>query len=319
MATKIYGGRWEVVRQHGEGGQAFVYLVRDTIEEHGGEFVLKRLKNIDRFERFKREIEAGRSLKHPLIAPIIDYSLEKPAFFVTPKYPGPLLEEYAPVQPLEALLLFIALCEAVAYAHSKGVFHRDLKPENIILDEEQSPVILDFGLCYFDDGTRLTTTMEQVGSRFYMAPELEAGRSDKVSAQVDSYALGKILYYLLSGKHLAREGYTGDGDLTKVLQDPQMDYVTSRILAKSVRVIPSDRLPPKKLGEEARKVLRLIQEHFYPGREGSRCRFCGEGTYDRMPITTLRVRQPGIEHDVRLSPLVCKNCGNIQWFITGEE
>jgi serine/threonine protein kinase len=195
------------------------------------------------------------------------------------------------------------------------VIHRDLKPDNIVLDSKASPVILDFGLCYLeDDEKRLTTTMEQVGSRFYMAPELESGRFDHLSATVDSYALGKILYFLLTGKHMIRENYSGEDSLTAICQDKQLDYVTQRILAKSVIQSPHERVLPEQLSSEARQIVRLITQHFYPGWEGTLCRFCGEGVYKRMPRSTLRVRQPGIEHSVTFAPLVCSNCGNIQWF-----
>jgi len=246
MAPKTYGGRWQIVKQKGEGGQAHVFLVRDLSGEFPGELVLKRLKNIKRIKRFEREIQVGQSLQHPSIAPVLDYSLGTPPYFVTQKYPGPALADLAPVEPLEGLRIFIVLCEAVAYAHDQGVVHRDLKPDNIVLDSKRSPVILDFGLCYLrDDENRLTTTMEQVGSRFYMAPELESGRSDRIYITVDSYALGKILYFLLTGKHMVRENYSGEESLTAICQNPQVGYVTQRILAKSVIDSPRERMAPE--------------------------------------------------------------------------
>lgn len=315
MAPKIYGDRWQIVNQIGEGGQSHVFLVKDLSEKLPGELVLKRLKNIKRIKRFEQEIRVCQSLQHPSIAPVLDYSLDTHPYFVTQKYPGPALTDLAPVECLEAFRIFIMLCETVAYAHKRKVIHRDLKPDNIVLDSERSPVILDFGLCYLkDDENRFTTTMEQVGSRFYMAPELESGRSDYIYDSVDSYALGKILYFLLTSRHMVRENYSGEDSLTSICNDIQLDYITQNILAKSVIESPRERLLPEALVSEARRIVRLITEHFYPGWEGTICRFCGDGIYKQIPKMTLRVTQPGIEHSVKFSPLVCSKCGNIQWF-----
>ena len=117
-------------------------------------FVLKRLKNHSRLARFQGEIEAARHLQHEGILPIVDSSLDDPAFLVTPFVSGQSLESMPRHGPLESLGLFT---------------------------------------CYFiDEDERLTETMEQVGSRFYMAPELESGRAATVTVKADVYSLGKI-------------------------------------------------------------------------------------------------------------------------------
>ena len=200
VPSRRFGDRWEVIEPIGEGGQSHVYIVRDVRGEYPGQLVVKRLRNLKRLGRFEREINTVQQLDHRAIAPIIDYSLKEPAFFVTKHYSGGVLTDHVPLPPLKALELFIQICDIIAYAHTRGVIHRDLKPDNIVLDEVGSPVVIDFGLCYLEeDERRLTATMEQVGSRFYMAPELEAGRIEKVTDKTDSYGLGKILYFLLSG------------------------------------------------------------------------------------------------------------------------
>lgn len=210
---KVFSNRWEVVEHISEGGQSWVYEVRDLTSAWTDRAVLKRLKNHNRLSRFEREIKATKALDHPSIAKIVDYSLEDPAFYVTPLYEGATLREIAPLDTLTAIDLFIEICEAIAYAHAKGVTHRDIKPENIILKKNQRVVVLDFGLCYLEDEDRLTETMEQVGSRFYMAPELEAGRAHAVTDLVDSYSLGKLLYFLLVGRDLHRESFSGENNL----------------------------------------------------------------------------------------------------------
>ena len=326
MPPRKFGDRWELIEQIGEGGQSHVFLVKDLNSQFSEKCVLKRLKNIKRIERFKQEIRAGIELNHPGIAPILDYSLDsEPYFFVTKHYPGNTLTDSAPLEPLKALAIFIAICGTVAYANEKGIVHRDLKPDNIILDQDNNPVILDFGICYFiDEENRLTETMEQVGSRYYIAPELETGRSEEVTWAVDSYALGKILYFLLTGKIFARENYNDSNSLSHVCQNPQLDYITQRILDKSVVEEPNQRLSVAKLKEESETVRRLIYENFYPGKVGSRCRFCGEGFYELMPYSGLKaftmiqqshsISKPSQEWPMNCEAISCNLCGNIQWF-----
>ncbi len=316
---KRFGNRWEVIQQLTEAGQSYVYLVRDLCDQVESPAVLKRLKNPKRLARLKTEIEALRRLQHPGIAPVLDYSLNDSAYFVTKFYSGTTLEKAAPLSIFRSLDVFIQLCEVVGYAHVEGITHRDLKPENVMLTSEGRVVVLDFGLCYVEDVEgRLTETMEQVGSRFYMAPELEAGRAERVTPKADTYALGKILYYLLTAKHLAREAYTGDSDVAALLQDPQLKYVTDYIFTASILQEAEQRRTVQELIQRTRRVRRLIYEHFYPGREGSQCRFCGEGTYQPYPKTRVRVSQPGITHDVKFEAVVCPACGNIQWFVSNE-
>jgi serine/threonine-protein kinase len=324
MPAQKFGNRWEIIMQLGEGGQSHIFLVKDLTDQYDDNHVLKRLKNLNRIERFEQEVKAGRELSHPQIAPILDFALDEKPYFVTKQYSGPVLTALAPLQPLKALEIFIKICDAVAYAHSRGIVHRDLKPDNIILDAERNPVILDFGICYFtDENDRLTETMEQVGSRFYIAPELEDGRSISVTYSVDSYALGKILYFLLTGKIFARENYTGSNDLSTLCKNSQLDYISQRILAKSVISNPEQRSSVKELQQEAITISRLLYEHFYPGKIGSQCRFCGEGIYQPITLNGLNVwnyiqsspntKSPN-DFRLRCEAIACDACGNIQWF-----
>lgn len=312
-----FANRWEVIEPMPDGGQSHIYKVKDLTGEYNEELVLKRLKNIKRIERFEHEIKSLQRLRHKGIGPVVDYSLSDPPFFVTEFYPGGPLSNIAPLPTIKALDLFIAICDAVAYAHEQGVFHRDLKPDNIVLDQNEEPVIIDFGLCYLEEeDKRLTATMEQVGSRFYMAPELEAGRAEKVTDKIDSYALGKIIYFLLTKAHLVRENYREENDLTRITKDEQTKYVSDRILDFSVIHDPRARKSVVELKERARNVRRLIFEHYYPGREGSLCRFCGEGHYTTMKKYTTEIREPGLIHSVHFDVFYCDKCGNIQWFGT---
>jgi serine/threonine protein kinase len=304
------------MEQIAEGGQSWVYEVRDLTNVWVDRAVLKRLKNHDRLNRFDREIKATQALDHPSIAKIVDYSLEEPAFYVSPHYEGRSLRSIAPLNTIDAIDLFIAICDPIAYAHAKGVIHRDLKPDNIILKNGGQVVIVDFGLCYFEDDERLTETMEQVGSRFYMAPEMEAGRAQTVTPLVDVYSLGKLLYFLLSNRDLHRESYSGENNLVSILGNKQLDYLNQFIFPVSVESDARKRVPVAELMGRTRVVRRLVEEHFYPGREGSKCRFCGIGEYGRTVPTRLRVRELGIETNRTYETVVCNQCGNLQWFVS---
>lgn len=180
--AQVFGERWEIVRQLGEGGQGYAYLVRDLRGSSETCYVLKRLKNIKRLERFKREVEAVRNLSHENILQLIDFDLEaeKP-YLVTELCEGGSLADAEPFwndSPLLAIEIFQQICSGLSFAHAHGIVHRDIKPENILLRTSNGPAVIgDFGICYIeDDGNRVTLTEEAVAPRQYMAPELEDGR-----------------------------------------------------------------------------------------------------------------------------------------------
>ena len=209
-------GKWEILKSLPEGGQAHTFLVRNIGEEIDKQpYVLKRLKNLGRIERFKREIEIGLKLSHHNLVKIVDFDLkaEKP-YFVTEYCEGGDLEKRGVGQgldPLSALRMMTPICHGIAHAHSKGVIHRDINPKNIFLKGPDGiPIVGDFGICHVDEqGRRLTLMEEAVGPRLYISPELEDGRADQVSPRSDVYSLGKLLYWLITGAIFAREKRRG--------------------------------------------------------------------------------------------------------------
>lgn len=196
-------GKWTTIEGFNEGGQAHLYKV--SSEDSEEIFALKRLKNKDRIQRFIREVTAGMTLSHKNIVEYVDSDIEHSSpYLVTKYYSSGTLDEWhhAEYDLIKKLRMFIGICEGLHYAHSHEpqILHRDLKPQNIFVDDSGNPRIGDFGLCYIDDGEAVTLLDEAVGSKNFIAPELEDGRTDKVGTWSDIYSLGKILYWLVSDR-----------------------------------------------------------------------------------------------------------------------
>jgi serine/threonine protein kinase len=139
-------GRWEVTRDLDQGGQGWAYLVVEEGLADAGERVLKRLKNSNRINRFRREIEAGLRLSHPNIVRVIDSSPDtNPAYLVTEYCTRGALSPGAVTGKTLAdrLAMFRSICLGVAHAHTQGVVHRDLKPDNIFLQADGTPMVGD--------------------------------------------------------------------------------------------------------------------------------------------------------------------------------
>lgn len=187
-------------------GQATVYPVTRTGDS--ATYALKRLNNPKRSGRFKREVETMSGLAEAglPVPPIVarDLEVEKP-WFVMPWFErGHLISARnadGTVDHLETLRRLIELANAIQGIHAAGLAHRDLKPENILLSDSGDVLISDFGLCMEVGDDRLTETTEGVGSRFYIAPENEAGiHEEEDQRPADFYAFAKICWCLLTGQ-----------------------------------------------------------------------------------------------------------------------
>jgi len=155
------------------------------------------------YSRFQREERIGQRLSHRAIAKVFECPDKSRPYIVMEYVDGPSLWQTMKTTdrlPVERVLdLGRQLCEALEYMHSEGVVHRDLKPENIVVDREGRPHIIDFGVA-LDLGARRITwgpLSSRIGTPEYMAPEQIRGK--RGDARTDIYALGIILYELLSG------------------------------------------------------------------------------------------------------------------------
>ncbi len=176
-------------------------------------------------ERFQREAEAVAALRHPNVVQIHDVgeSDGRPYFTMELVEGGSLAQKLAgtPQPARQAAALVAKVAEAVHAAHQRGIVHRDLKPGNILLTTDGTPKLTDFGLARRLEGTAgLTFSGDPVGTPSYMAPEQAQGRSRNVGPAADTYALGAILYELLTGRPPFRAETAAETLRQVVSQDP---------------------------------------------------------------------------------------------------
>ena len=200
-------GSYVLVKEIGRGGAATVYLASDV--KHHRSVALKLLSADTSTalggERFRREIEVVAQLHHPHILPLHDSGeADGLLYYVMPLVSGETLrariarEGQLPVAGVRRIVSDVAA--ALDYAHRHGVIHRDVKPANILVDEEHATVA-DFGIAHraLDDASdELTATGIIIGTPAYMSPEQSTG-SREVDARTDVYALGCVIYEMLTG------------------------------------------------------------------------------------------------------------------------
>lgn len=208
---------FRVLRRLGEGGMGIVYEAEQLQPRRrvalklirAGQFASDRERRL-----FEREAEALARLVHPGIAAIYEsgQSVSGQPYLVMEFVEGSTLTSHVNSLPSLPTLkrqdvcarieLFLEICDAVSYAHQRGVIHRDLKPANIMVSHGRAKV-LDFGLARVETGLDFTRTETGVvqGSLRYMSPEQARGESSRIDTRSDLYSLGIVLYELLAGAH----------------------------------------------------------------------------------------------------------------------
>jgi serine/threonine protein kinase len=199
---------YEIVEVIGHGGMGVVYKARQL-----GLNRIVALKMVlagasaspSSLARFRAEAEAVAQLAHPNIVQIYEIGEQNGCPFLALEYVsgGSLAQQLdgTPVAPRQAAELVLALARAIEHAHERGIVHRDVKPANVLLLADGTPKVTDFGLAKRVGGSDVhTQTGAILGSPVYMSPEQAAGALDKIGPATDIYALGVILYELLTGR-----------------------------------------------------------------------------------------------------------------------
>jgi len=259
--TGKYIDRYYIEEQLGEGGMATVYRAYDTrLERQVAIKVIRReafgeevLSHV--LARFEREAKAMAQISHPNIVKVYDFGEHAGSPYLVMEYipSGTLKDRIGQPMPWEeALRLILPLARALQYAHQQKIIHRDIKPGNILITAHGDAVLSDFGIAKVLEGTlgaTLTGTGVGIGTPEYMAPE--QGMGQKIDGRADQYALGVVLYELITG----RKPYVADTPMAVVLKhitDPlpnpsrflselpgEVEWVVVKTLAKN----PNDRYP----------------------------------------------------------------------------
>src|SRR6185503_8925747 len=240
--------KYTFIKELGRGGMGTVYLAQDR--ELNRLVAIKVLNtpeiNDDMRNRMVREAQIIARLEHPGIVPVHDAGTlpDGRVFYAMKLVVGSRLDEYAAGASLrDRLRKFQAVCDAVAFAHAHGVIHRDLKPQNIMIGSFGEVLVLDWGvakivqpqidadfrrsICENLRQSAAEQTMEGtvIGTRHYMSPEQARGEIDQLDERSDIYALGAVLYFLLTDQ--AKAGKAAKAVCSKAMADAKENRYSS--------------------------------------------------------------------------------------------
>jgi eukaryotic-like serine/threonine-protein kinase len=247
-------GPYQVLEELGRGGMAIVYK---AFQPSLGRYVaLKVLPEYFQHDpefiaRFQREARAAAQLNHPNIVTIYDVGEQAGVHYIAMEYldGGSLRDRLArgPLSVDQAQQIVEQVGSALDYAHTRGLIHRDVKPANILFTADNRPKITDFGIARASDGTRLTRTGVLMGTPEYMSPEQAQG--GLVDCRSDLYALGVMLYEMLTGR-VPFQADTPHATLYAIIYQPpppprqirpDLPLVAETVLLKGLAKHPDDR------------------------------------------------------------------------------
>ncbi|MGO3609982.1 MAG: Stk1 family PASTA domain-containing Ser/Thr kinase, partial [Enterococcus sp.] len=252
---KLVNGRYKVIASIGSGGMANVFLAHDLILDRDVAIKILRFdfqNDQTAIRRFQREALAATELVHPNIVGVYDVDEESGMQYLVMEYvKGMDLKRFIqtkhPISYSKIVDIMQQVLSAVSLAHAHGIIHRDLKPQNILMDQEDVVKITDFGIAIALSETSLTQTNSMLGSVHYLSPE--QARGGMATKQSDIYALGIILYEMLTGN----VPFDGESAVTIALKhfqdkmpsvksfDPEVPQALENIVMHATAKEPADR------------------------------------------------------------------------------
>jgi serine/threonine protein kinase/uncharacterized caspase-like protein len=205
LKDRLAGDRYRILKELGKGAMGTVYLAQDTSLQRQVALKIPRFDSAEMRERFFREARNAATLDHPNICPVYDVGEYAGVPYLTMAYieGQPLGEELRAGKPMpqrRAVEIVAKLARALEEAHRHGVVHRDIKPSNVMVNRRGEPVIMDFGLARrMGQDVSMTHQGYILGTPAYMSPEQVEGDMPLIGPASDQYALGVILYELLTG------------------------------------------------------------------------------------------------------------------------
>lgn len=270
--TSFQNGRYSVIKKLGEGGKGIVFKCQDNTL--GRVVAIKLIKgdalDAETYSRLMREAQTTAKLSHPNIMSIYDLISEDARFLMVIEYvEGKTLDSYisdsgGKLSIQEVLRISAELCDALQYAHARGILHRDIKPENIMIDRNGVPKLMDFGLAKSFDSPGLTHAGTIVGTPAYLSPESALGK--EADARSDLYSLGCVIYQMVTGVPPFRSDDTlkliyshiHDTPAPPISLNPSVPKQINAIIMKLISKNPGDRFQTAKELNEALKSIRSI-------------------------------------------------------------
>ncbi len=270
-------GPYVILEKIGEGGFGTVYSAeqREPVRRRVALKVVKPgMDSAEVIGRFEAERQALALMDHPGVAKVLDAGMTADGrpYFVMEYVQGVPITEYCDQNRLtmpQRLELFMHVCHAVQHAHQKGIIHRDLKPSNLLVtkvDGKPSPKVIDFGIAKamgrrLTDDTVYTEVGRLIGTLEYMSPEQAAGGID-VDTRTDTYALGVVLYQLLTGAlpfesgALRKAGFAG---LQRIICEVDPPKPSTKLMEAPTAEHPSAEDVAKHRGTDATGLRRQIR------------------------------------------------------------
>jgi eukaryotic-like serine/threonine-protein kinase len=268
MIGRLIGGRYRLIAPLGEGGMATIWRALD--EQLDREVAIKLLREQYGADpgfaaRFRQEARAAGSLSHPNIVPVYDYGTDADGtqFIVMQLVEGDdlatILRERGSLDTDEAVRIALGVASALEAAHRRGLVHRDVKPGNILLTDDGDVKVTDFGIARAVAEASMTVTGTTLGSVHYFSPE--QARGDEVTGASDVYALGIVLYEMLSGRRPFEGDSAAGVALKRLNEDPAppesirpVPSGLSAIVMRALQREPRDRFPDAGSFGEALRV-----------------------------------------------------------------